>query len=330
MLRRILPSVTLAAALVTPTAPAFAEVPKEINFGIISTDSSTALRQRWQPVLDDLAKRVGAKVNAFFAPDYAGVIEGMRFKKVDLAWFGNKSAIEAVDRANGEVFAQVVAPDGAGYNSLLITHRDSGIKTFEDVMKRGKDINFGIGDPNSTSGFAVPSYYVFALNKIDAKSHFKSMRSANHETNLMSVLNKQLDVATNNTEQMYLFKKRMPERYDEIRILWTSPLIPSDPLVWRKDLDPELKAKLKDFFVSYASSGPQADSEKQKLLGIQKWVGFKSSSNAQLIPIRQIDLFRQKLTLESDTTMNAAERQAKLAEINKKLSDLNQQLAAAK
>ena len=330
MLRKLFGSVTLAAALFTPATLSFAEMPKEINFGIISTDSSAVLRQRWQPVLDALATRVGVKVNAFFAPDYAGVIEGMRFKKVDLAWFGNKSAIEAVDRANGEVFMQVVAPDGAGYNSLLITHRDSNIKSFDDVLKRGKEINFGIGDPNSTSGFAVPSYYVFALNKIDSKTHFKTIRSANHETNLMAVLNKQLDVATNNTEQMYIFQQRMPERIKEIRILWTSPLIPSDPLVWRKDLDAELKTKLKDFFTTFATSGPDAERERQSLLGIQKWVGFKPSTNAQLIPIRQIDLFRDKIKLESDATMNAAERQTRLDEINRKLADLNQQLASAK
>jgi phosphonate transport system substrate-binding protein len=319
--------VLAASALI---APAFAEMPKEITFGIISTDSSAALRDRWQPVIDDMAKRVGVKVTPFFASDYAGVIEAMRFKKVDVAWFGNKAAIEAVDRANGEVFVQVVAPDGAGYYSLLITHRDSSFKTFDDVLKRGKEINFGIGDPNSTSGFAVPSYYVFALNNIDPKTHFKTVRSANHETNLMAVLNKQLDVATNNTEQMYVFKNRMPERYDEIRVLWQSPLIPSDPIVWRKDLDPELKAKLKQFFVAYGSTGAEAEREKKTLLAIQKWVGFKPSSNAQLIPIRQIDLFREKQKVEGDTTMSAADRQTKLDEIGKKLADLNQQLASVK
>src|SRR5262245_33311819 len=164
MLKKIAAVLTIAAAF---AAPAAAEMPKELNFGIISTDSSAALRSRWQPVLDDMAARVGTKVNAFFATDYAGVIEAMRFKKVDLAWFGNKSAIEAVDRANGEVFVQTLAEDGAGYYSVLITRADSPFKTFDDVLKRGKEINFGIGDPNSTSGFVVPSYYVFARNKIE-------------------------------------------------------------------------------------------------------------------------------------------------------------------
>lgn len=324
-LKRFFASLTLACIIL----PALADSPKELNFGIISTDSSAALRSRWQPVLDDIAARAGVKVNAYFATDYAGVIEAMRFKKVDVAWFGNKSAIEAVDRANGEVFVQTIAEDGVGgYYSVLITHRDSPFKSFDDVLKRGKEINFGIGDPNSTSGFTVPGYYVFAQNHIDPKTHFKTVRSASHETNLQAVLNRQLDVATNNTEQLHILKLRMPEKMNEVRVLWTSPLIASDPMVWRKDLDADFKAKLKAVFIAYGSTGPHAAEERQRLLGIQKWVGFRESSNAQLVPIRQLELFREKSKLEADAGMPEAEKQAKLAEINRKLADLNAQLAA--
>src|SRR5262245_52807342 len=319
-LNRFFASLTLCVIVL----PAWAQAPKEVNFGIISTDSSAALRGRWQPVLDDMSARVGVKVNAFFATDYAGVIEAMRFKKVDLAWFGNKSAIEAVDRANGEVFVQTIAEDGVGgYFSVLITRADSPFKTFDDVLKRGKEINFGIGEPNSTSGFVVPSYYVFAQNHIDPKKHFKTIRSANHETNLQAVLNRQLDVATNNTEQLYVLERRMPEKMKELRILWKSPLIASDPMVWRRDLDPEAKAKLKAFFLAYGAK----EEEKQHLLGIQKWVGFRESSNAQLVPIRQLELFRDKSKLEADGNIAPAEKQAKLAEINRKLAELNAQVA---
>ncbi|XPE63542.1 PhnD/SsuA/transferrin family substrate-binding protein [Shigella flexneri] len=35
-----------------------------------------------------MEKKLGVKVNAFFAPDLAGVIQGMRFNKVDIAWYG--------------------------------------------------------------------------------------------------------------------------------------------------------------------------------------------------------------------------------------------------
>ncbi|EOZ0760196.1 phosphate/phosphite/phosphonate ABC transporter substrate-binding protein, partial [Escherichia coli] len=115
--------------------------------------------------LQDMEKKLGVKVNAFFAPDYAGIIQGMRFNKVDIAWYGNLSAMEAVDRANGQVFAQTVAADGSpGYWSVLIVNKDSPINNLNDLLAKRKDLTFGNGDPNSTSGFLVPGYYVFAKN----------------------------------------------------------------------------------------------------------------------------------------------------------------------
>lgn len=134
-----------------------------INFGIISTESSQNLKSIWEPFLKDMSQQTGYQVKAFFAPDYAGIIQGMRFDKVDIAWYGNKAAMEAVDRAHGEIFAQTVAASGApGYWSLLIANKDSKIDSLEDMLANAKSLTFGNGDPNSTSGYLVPGYYVFA------------------------------------------------------------------------------------------------------------------------------------------------------------------------
>lgn len=322
MLKKIIATAALAAAV---TAPAVAQELKEINFGIISTESSSNLKQGWSPILEDMAKQTGIKVNAFFAPDYAGIIEGMRFNKVQVAWFGNKSGIEAVDRANGEVFAQQVNADGTqGYYSHLIVNSDSPLKTLEDVLKNARTLSFGNGDPNSTSGFLVPSYYVFALKNVDAKHAFKIVRAANHETNALAVANKQVDVATNNSESLDRIQERFPEKRKAIRVVWTSPLIPSDPLVMRKDLPEATKARIRGFFYAYGHSDPV---EKEKLMKLSKLAGFKESSDRQLIPVRQLELFREKTRLEANAGMSDAEKQGKLAEINKKLAELNQQLA---
>lgn len=292
---------------------------QELNFGIIATESSQTLKQNWQPLIDALNRETGLKVTPFFAPDYAGVIEGMRFNKVQFAWFGNKSAMEAVDRSNGEVFAKVVNADGTeGYYSHLIVHRDSPLKTLDDVLKNGKNLNFGNGDPNSTSGFLVPSYYVFAKNGIDAKTHFKLTRAANHETNAMAVANKQVDVATNNSENLAKFEKTLPEKFKDIRVIWTSPLIASDPIVWRKDLPEATKTKLRNFFLGYAKTNPQ----EREVMAKMNWSMFKESSNAQLVPVRQLDLFSKRKKVEADTTLDDAERAQRLAEIDKKLAEL--------
>ena len=318
MLKKLLASLTGAALIALN--PAVAQELKEINFGIISTESSQNLRSEWQPLLDVMAKKTGAKVNAFFAPDYAGIIEAMRFNKVHVAWFGNKSAMEAVDRASGEVFAQMVNVDGTqGYYSHLIVHKDSPIKTLDDMLKNGKSLSFGNGDPNSTSGFLVPSYYVFAQNKIDAKTFFKLSRGANHEANALAVANKQVDVATNNSENLDKIKDRLPEKFNDIRVIWTSPLIPMDPLVIRKDLPEASKAKVREFFYSYGKSSQQ---EKDNLVKLGKLSGFKPSSNNQLIPIRQLELFKVRNKFEGDAALTAEDKQAKLADIDKQLAAL--------
>ena len=324
MFRKLVTGLVVAAAF---AAPAVAQMPKEINFGIISTESTQNLKQDWEPMLNDLSKKAGAKINAFFAPDYAGIIEGMRFNKVQVAWFGNKSAMEAVDRANGEVFVQTLASDGSpGYWSLLVVHKDSPLKSIEDVIKNAKNLTLGNGDPNSTSGFLVPGYYAFALNNLDPKTSFKRTVAANHETNLLAVANKQVDFATNNNESLDRLKMKLPAKAADIRTIWQSPLIPSDPFVWRKDLNAEAKERIKTFFVSYGS----ADAREKAILAKIGLAGFKPSDNNQLLPIRQLELFKDKNKYESDTTMNPAERQAKLSEINKKLADLNQQMASLK
>lgn len=310
-------TLTLAMAIGLGTTAALAE---DINFGIISTEASQNLKADWQPLLDDMAKQTGYTVKAFFAPDYAGIIEGMRFNKVHLAWYGNKSAIEAVDRASGEVFAQMVNADGTqGYYSHLIVHKDSPIKSLDDVLKNGKSYSFGNGDPNSTSGFVVPGFYVFAQNKIDAKTHFKVVRNANHETNALAVANKQVDVATNNSENLDKVKTNFPDKFNDLRIIWTSPLIPLDPLVMRKDLPEAMKAKVKNFFYNYAKTDAN---EKAVVMKISKLSGFKESTNAQLLPIRELDLFGKRTKLEADANMAPAEKQAKLADIDKQLAAL--------
>ncbi|MBK6854232.1 MAG: phosphonate ABC transporter substrate-binding protein [Burkholderiales bacterium] len=307
-----------AAALLVAGLAHGADV-TELNFGIIATEKAGALKQMWEPFLDDMTKAVGVKVNGFYATDYAGIIEAQRFNKLQIAWYGNKAAIDAVDRASGEVFAQFVDLDGTpGYYSYLITHKDSGITTLDQVLKNGKDTTFGIGDPQSTSGTLVPSYYVFTLNGLDPKTHFKVTRSSNHEGNFLAVLNRQVDVATSNSEMTQKMKEKSPEKLDQIRILWTSPLIPRDPLVWRKDLPGDMKKKIQDFVVGYGKDAR----EKEILKNMYRLAGFKASTDAQLIPIRQLELFKDRKKFEADANMSEGDRKAKLAEIDTKLAAL--------
>ncbi|MFT5421771.1 MAG: phosphonate transport system substrate-binding protein [Candidatus Endobugula sp.] len=299
-----------------------AEEIKTLNFGIISTDSTQVLRETWMPFLDDMSNKMGIKVKPFFASDYAGIIQAMRFDKVDVSWFGNKSAMEAVDRSGGEIFAQTVDNEGnPGYWSLLLTHKDSPLNSVEDIVKNAKDLTFGNGDPNSTSGFLVPSYYVFAKNGMDAKKAFKRVTNANHEANALSVAHKKVDFATNNTENLRRIEEKFPEKYAQIKIIWKSPLIPSDPIVWRKNMPESTKSKIYQFFTEYGTTG-----DKQELANLDKlqWKPFRPSSDDQLLPVRQLVLFKDRLKLVN----SGKSTPENLAEIDDKLAVLNRRMAA--
>ncbi len=323
MLRSLMTAAAAATVALTVAPAASAQSIKELNFGIIATEKAGALRQMWEPFLEDMSKATGIKINGFFATDYAGIIEAQRFNKVQIAWYGNRSAMDAVDRASGEVFAQFVDLDGTpGYYSYLITHRDSGITSLEQVLKNGRQYSFGIGDPASTSGTLVPTYYVFTMNKLDPRTHFRVVRSANHEGNFLAVLNRQIDVATSNSEMTEKVKEKNPERMEQIRILWTSPLIPRDPLVWRKDLPADVKQRVRDFVVGYGKDAR----EKEVLKNMYRLAGFKPSTDAQLIPIRQLELAKDRQKIVDDPNLSDADRQSRLADIDARLAVLARQL----
>lgn len=328
MLRKILAGAVVAMTALTAGAQA-AEM-KELNFGIISTESSQNLKTVWQPFLSDMEKKLGMKVNAYFAPDYAGIIEGMRFKKVDIAWYGNKSAMEAVDRANGEVFVQTVADTGEpGYWSVLIVPADSPIQSVDDLLTCDKSLNFGLGDPNSTSGYLVPTTFVFAAEGIDPKECFANVTNANHETNAMAVANGQVDAATNNTESLALIKQNNPDAYANIREIWRSPLIPSDPIVWRTDLADETKETIREFFLTFGTEESNGDVQAEKeVLGGLAWAPFRASSNDQLLPIRIMELTKEIGQLQADTRLEAEEKAARLEELEAQKAEYEAQLVA--
>jgi phosphonate transport system substrate-binding protein len=287
----------------------------ELNFGIIATESSTNLKTIWEPYLEAMAKGTGPKINGFYASDYAGVIEAMRFNKVQVARFGNKSAMEAVNRSNGELFALAVDSDGSpGYWSHLIVHKDSPLQTVEDVLKCDKSLDLGIGDPNSTSGFLVPAAYIFAPKNIDPKTCFKVVRNASHEANGMAIVHKQVDVATINDKILRRLEVTAPEARKSIRVIWTSPLITNDPVVWRKDLEADTKTRLYTWHMSYGRIGtPEEIAAARKILAGMLRAPFNPTNDNQLLPIRILEANQAIMKIQADGKFSAEQKATRIA-----------------
>jgi phosphonate transport system substrate-binding protein len=264
--------------------------PGEVRFSILSTEAALSMEQYWAPILADMSAQTGLKVKPFFSSNYTLLIEAMRFKKSDLGWFSNRSGLEAVRRANGEVFARTFDPTGVdGYSSVLIVNAKSRL-TLADVLKCNRTLTFGLGDVLSTSGTLAPMTYLFAPRNINPAACFKKLRSgASHQNNLYAVASGQLDVATNNSTSLLLNRRHGRREADEVRVIWTSPALPEDPIIWRKDLDPAVKEKLRQFFLTYGQGDtPQAVRQRGYMTRIDIG-GFRPADDSFLLPVREME-----------------------------------------
>lgn len=268
-------------------------VRKELVFSILSAESQASAEKDWAPFVADMAKALGVPVKAYYGSNYTALTEAMRFKQTDLGWFTNQSGLEAVRRGGGQVFARSVNPTGVdGYEAVIIVKKGSGV-TLDKILACDKTLNFGMGDPKSTSGTLAPMTFLFAPRKIDPSACFRNVRSANHETNLFSVSGGLQDAATNNTASMdrlrLLDTDFARKTLANIEIVWRSPRIPEDPLVWRKDLDPALKAKITTFMFGYGvGATPEAVRQRAILDKIQT-LPFVAADDTHLLPVREME-----------------------------------------
>jgi len=277
--------VTLALAVCLPAVSlsAPAEWPKKLTVGLIPTESSSHITDRYDNLAKYLEKRLGIPVELKTSTDYAGVIAAMQFKHVDVAYYGPKSYVEAAQRANAECFAMEVLEDGTqGYHGVIITKKGSGINSINDA--KGKVWAFT--DPNSTSGTLVPTVYFVKELKVDPEKYFsRVIYSGSHEASILSVKGGKVDIASTNDLDIDRGDGKLWAKRKDFNILWTSKLIPGSNMAYRKDLPDSLKKALKEAFLAYDD---KAGLSKLKLKG------FVSVTDDVYDPIRdQIGIKKQ-------------------------------------
>jgi phosphonate transport system substrate-binding protein len=252
-------------------------------------------KENWDNFIQDMEQKLGIPVSIFSVQSYEGVINAINNGEAQIAWFGGKSYVEAANKNKIEAFAQTVNDDGSrGYYSYLIANKDNPIsqvntpgikqtdKSIVDAIKQDSQLTFAFNDQNSTSGFLVPNLCVFAKNGIESKTAFSNPPSflGNHEATALAVTNENVDIATNNSEALVRLKASNPKAYEQIKVIWQSRIIPSDPIAYRKDLPENLKTNIRDFFYSY---------QNKQVLKILGWSKFEKASDSTWNIIRELD-----------------------------------------
>ncbi|CAM5220741.1 hypothetical protein ARD30_10820 [Bosea thiooxidans] len=258
----------LAGLAATSLSPAFAQAPdwrqsvKEVRFGVSSAENEAGAIARTQPLVDYLSQRLGVPVRFFRVADYAGLVEAMRADQVDFARFG--PAVYALGR---RVLGDKLQPllrdvdhhGQEGYYSVLLVRADSPYRELADL--KGKTMAFA--DPNSTSGYAFPSYFL-RKQGIDPKTHFGgTVFSGGHDNSVLALVRGQFDiVATYQVNAEHGVAQRLTQRGmippGATRVLWTSPLIPASPFSTRANLPQGLKDDFVAAMQAMKQNAPEA------------------------------------------------------------------------
>ncbi len=223
--------------------------------------NTTCLKERMEAVL-------GVPVKLFPASDYAGVIEGLLSGSLDYAYLGS-SGYAAVHLQDPEAVSPILTrrqTDGAtGYYSVLVTRADSGIESLEDM--KGKRL--GYADPNSTSGFLIPSVE-FEQAGINVDEYFASASfSGGHEQNVLAVLNGDVDGGVTWTSAVGEYEegytsgnlRKMVDKglldMNDIKIIWKSNQITNGPVVLRNELPEQVRLAVKGSLLTMPYEAPK-------------------------------------------------------------------------
>ena len=252
---------------------------RTLKVGAIPAEDAEKTRQTYAALGNYLEQKLGMKVEIFVATDYTGVVEAMRAGKLDVAQYGPFSYILAAEKANAEAFATGKIKDSTFYKSVIITKPNSGINTLADLKGR----TFALVDPASTSGNLVPRS-IFKRNAIDPDQDFKSVTYAGgHDAAVLALKNDKVEAAATHNLNLEKMKKEGVITDQDFKLIAESDPIPNSPWAFRKDLDPELKNKIKEAFFSAAKENPSALSTSD---GVME--SYEPAEDADYNPIRDI------------------------------------------
>jgi len=230
----------------------------------IPDEAPTELQRKFKPLGEHLERKLGMKIEFIPVTDYAASVEALVNKKVDMVWFGGFTFIQAKMRSNDGVEPLIQRVEDEKFRSVFVT-TDPAITKLEDL--KGKSVAFG--SPSSTSGHLMPRAYLMQA-KIDPDRDLRMSFSGAHDATALAVAGGRVAAGALNIS---VFEKMVAEkRVDpaKLRVFYTTPPYYDYNWTVRKDLDPTLRAKLLDAFVSLDPATPEG----KQILELQRATRF--------------------------------------------------------
>ncbi len=222
-----------------------------LRISAIPDENPTELQRKFSKVAAYLEKEVGVKIQYTAVTDYAAVVEALAAKKIDMAWLGGFTFVQARLRT-GNAIPIVQRAEDEKFTSKFIASVTSGIKGLSDL--KGK--NFTFGSVSSTSGHLMPRYFLLQ-NKIDPEKDFRRVAfSGAHDATALQVESGRVDAGALNASVWEKLVREKKVDTGKVRVIWTTPPYYDYNWTVRGDLDPAIVKKLTAAFLKLDARNP--------------------------------------------------------------------------
>ena len=223
---------------------------KTLRLSMIPTTDPGKLARESEPLVAYLEHKTGAKVELTVPLNYAAVVEAFGADKVDVAYFGGFTYVQAHKRFDAQPLVQ--RERDQAFHSLFLTQADSPIAQLADL----KGHSFAFGDVNSTSGHLMPEYYLRKAG-VDPDVIARAIYTGGHDATALAVANKKVDAGALDEAVFQRLTKDGKLDPRAVKVFYTTP--PFFDYVWcgRKGLDPALAEAFRKAMLELDAGDPQ-------------------------------------------------------------------------
>lgn len=205
-----------------------------------------------------LEKQLHMPVEVVRVDGYAATVEAMRAEKVDMFSGSSLTYLLAAQKAGAQAIAAHGFADGSigGYRSVIAVPKDSPIHSMQDLKAHARDLVFAFAEPASTSGYLYPRVGLVS-NGIDPDKDFKKVVfTGNHLASAMTIKAGKVDAGACMQTMLNRLIANQKMAPDDVRVIWTSDLIPNGPYAVRKALPEQFKKDVQAALVEMPTRDP--------------------------------------------------------------------------
>jgi phosphonate transport system substrate-binding protein len=256
----------MTCALVAFAVPSHAQ--QVLRVTAIPDESPTELARKAAPLMKYLEARLGMKVEYTPVTDYAAAVEALVNKKVDLAWFGGFTFVQANVRSGGKVIPLVQREEDEKFRSVFITS-DPAIKALADL--KGKDVSFG--SQSSTSGHLMPRSFLLQAGLDPDKDFRRVAYSGAHDATVAAVAAGKVQAGALNISVWDRLVAEKKVDTEKVKVFYTTP--PYYDYNWT--VHAEMPAALRDKLSGALLSLSRDSAEGKEILELQRATRFVPS-----------------------------------------------------